>query len=229
MVPSVTIFDRPTAKNGFALVELLIVMAIVTVLVAVAVPVTIQARSRARMAACLSNLRQLGDALSAYSQDWEDKLPRLAGRPFAGSWPSAEWPEGSSATHMRRVLMRYARNAEVFRCGDDVGSPEYGYDGRSGPVYSRAGTSYLPWSTVRAGRYGVAINGVQTSQITRLSSIVLLRDYGSDWHGYLTRNGLSTEAVTVANAAYADGHSASVRIYSAGISGRTYVCWATGS
>lgn len=213
-------------RRGFTLVELLVVVTLVAILVAVLVPVTVQSRNRARSIACLSNLRQLGGAIMAYGQDWQDRLPTLSATPFAGSAACDEWPEGSSATQLREAISRYVKNSGVYRCPNDLGSPEYGYAERS--VSSRAGSSYLPWSSARSGRYGVAINGARTSGLSRSSGHVLVRDYGGDWHGYRTRSGLDVEVLTVANAAYADGHSAALPVFTVAAGDRSYCCWTSG-
>lgn len=218
---------RERRAAGFAFIELLMVIALVTILVAVLVPVTVQSRNRARTVACLSNLRQIGDALASYRQDWDDRLPFLTASGFAGSAPSAQWSEGSSATQLREVLAAYLRSGGVYRCWNDLGAPEYGFSLAQGPVYSRAGSSYVPWSTAREGLYGVALNGVKAAALSSSSGQVLARDYGSDWHGYRTRSGLDVQALTVANAAYADGHSAAVTVYAIATGDRRYSCWAT--
>lgn len=58
-----------THRPGFTLIELLLVIAIVAVLLGLLFPVFAQARKQSRMASCTSNLRQLGMALSMYSDD----------------------------------------------------------------------------------------------------------------------------------------------------------------
>lgn len=218
---------RLERSMGFTLVELLVVLAVIAILVAVLVPVTVQSRNRARSVACLSNLRQLSGALHAYGQDWNDRLPSLTSTPFVASNPTAQYADGSSATEFRFTLSQYVKSGDVYRCGNDLGSPEYGYASSDGSVFSRTGSSYLPWSAARAGRYGVAINGARASTLSPLSGHVLLRDYGSDWHGYRTRSGLEVEALMMANAAFADGHTSPVRVYTVSISNRSYACWAS--
>ncbi len=63
---------RPRA--GFTLIELLVVIAILSILAAILFPVFAQAREKGRQTACLSNLRQLGMALDAYAQDYDETL-----------------------------------------------------------------------------------------------------------------------------------------------------------
>lgn len=61
--------------SGFTLVELLAVMATVLVMAALLVSGTSSARKRAEDARCLSNLRQIGAAMSLYVQENNNTLP----------------------------------------------------------------------------------------------------------------------------------------------------------
>lgn len=203
------------------------VMGIVTILAAVLVPVLIQSRNRARSLACLSNLRQLSGALSLYTQEWSDRLPFLRGRPFASSWPTETYPDGSSATCLRAALQGKIRGEGVFACPNDSGAPEFGFGPGRHAAARMAGSSYLPWSTARPGHYGLAVNGSATGSGRASSQICLLRDYGSEWHGVRGHHGLRLVARQTANAAFADGHVGSLRVQSLETSRGRYTGYAT--
>ena len=62
-------------KRAFTLIELLVVVAILVLLIAIIVPTTNAAISRAHRVTCLSNLRQIGVALTGYLTDHQGKYP----------------------------------------------------------------------------------------------------------------------------------------------------------
>jgi prepilin-type N-terminal cleavage/methylation domain-containing protein len=63
------------SRRGFTLIELLVVIAIIAILAAILFPVFAQARERARAAACLSNMKQIGQAVYMYIQDYDEMMP----------------------------------------------------------------------------------------------------------------------------------------------------------
>ncbi len=61
--------------RAFTLVELLVVIAIIALLAALLLPALAAARQKARQTACLSNLRQVGLAVTAYAIDNDGNIP----------------------------------------------------------------------------------------------------------------------------------------------------------
>jgi len=63
-------------RNGFTLVELLVVIALLAVLAALLLPAMVRAREKARATQCTANLGQWGLAYRLYADDNDDFLPR---------------------------------------------------------------------------------------------------------------------------------------------------------
>ena len=100
----------PSRGRGFTLIELLVVIAIIAILAAILFPVFAQARDKARSVSCLSNMKQLGLALTMYFQDYDEKvLPRYAACPSTG-------PTGKDQLLWTGLLQPYIKNKGIFVC-----------------------------------------------------------------------------------------------------------------
>jgi prepilin-type N-terminal cleavage/methylation domain-containing protein/prepilin-type processing-associated H-X9-DG protein len=92
---------RSTRPRGFTLIELLVVIAIIAILAAILFPVFAQAREKARSTACLSNLKQMANAISMYVIDNE-------------LYPVYSYPTGNTRWHT--ILQPYVKNEGIFVC-----------------------------------------------------------------------------------------------------------------
>jgi prepilin-type N-terminal cleavage/methylation domain-containing protein len=75
-------FKRSAARQGFTLIELMIVIAIIGVLAAIAVPNFKAARERANTRACYANQKTVVGAMEMYNLDKNTKRTSLDGTFF---------------------------------------------------------------------------------------------------------------------------------------------------
>ena len=109
-------------RRGFTVLELMVVIGIIAVLMAILLPSASRAREQAKRAQCMSNLRQLTDAVQSFAAANDGDLPLNTRR---GTWalqdasnPSTD--PGATADSLRKgALFPYVRNEAVYRCPDD--------------------------------------------------------------------------------------------------------------
>lgn len=112
--PLINSFRR---TGAFTLIELLTVIAIIGILAAILIPVVGAVRENARAASCTANMRQIGQAMLAYSVDHNDRAPshyNVTGEDTSASdkalFHTALWPYVDSYDPQNNDYYRIARH-----------------------------------------------------------------------------------------------------------------------
>jgi prepilin-type N-terminal cleavage/methylation domain-containing protein/prepilin-type processing-associated H-X9-DG protein len=132
--PPMTI--REQLRQAFTLIELLVVIAIIGILAAMLLPALNTARERAKSISCVSNLKQLGLAITLYADDYDSYMPQ-ASTADGLSWQDRLVKYLKQITGVVNVSdYEFRRNQKVFQCPSSKldfiamapGSPDtYGY------------------------------------------------------------------------------------------------------
>ncbi len=110
--------ERKSRLNGFTLIEILVVLAIIAVLAAILLTVFIRVRERGRSAVCQSNLKQIALAVHLYTQDNNSHFPIAEGDVFLQPYLGGSVKSGSvficptQATDMEDINT-YLSNVEL--------------------------------------------------------------------------------------------------------------------
>src|SRR4051812_45137187 len=124
---------RPSSSSSaFTLVELLVVIGIIAVLIAILLPALNRAREAAKQVQCLSNMKQLSNAVMMFANENRGWMPGRAGS-------SMSYNDTSSGT----INIKNMPGSAAFQ-GDNVAwdwiafqrqvDPIFGYTGAGGPT-----------------------------------------------------------------------------------------------
>ena len=154
----------PIPQRGFTLIELLVVISIIAVLAGMLLPALGLVRNQARQAVCAGNLRQVSQAVLAYTDDNDGRPPfvnNLLGAPYAGYYPL--WH--TQVAELLDILVTNAGN---------------GYLAAAGPFLCPQ--DQIPWATVPPLRnttsysWALSAQNLPMSRWLRCSASMLLMD-----------------------------------------------------
>ena len=113
-------------KSGFTLIELLVVISIIALLIAILLPALGAARSSARNADCLSRMRSVAVAITAYEVENKGFLPR-----GHGGNPSVFTSDFDAGYYLSDYIEEYMdipddQNTDFYLCPDSTLVPDPG-------------------------------------------------------------------------------------------------------
>ncbi len=225
---------RSAVRRGFTLIELLVVIAIIVILAAILFPVFARARDSARKTACINNLKQIGQGIAMYVQDFDEIYPdarqtfnvldgpqcsQIGLNPgiyhaqapdiYIRCWSGRLYSPGTAVT--TRVLAGYParinpyiKNDKIFQCPTDTNVARWGIPGPERTSYYMRHAQDA-WASVQ-GPLKVALvqRPAQMAQVIEEA-----------WHSGLDNpyywNNLNV-GYKMSNALFYDGHTKPLRV-----------------
>jgi prepilin-type N-terminal cleavage/methylation domain-containing protein/prepilin-type processing-associated H-X9-DG protein len=174
-MPTLTLAAR---RRGFTLIELLTVIAIISMLAAILFPVFAGARAKAHKTTCMSNLRQLGEAMTLYEADnagflvsWCITNPKQTGPPTTGARAPYQ-SDPTAAITWDDSVAPYVKETSLFICPSNPNLPPTGYKDCRGYAMTQYTQS---WTADNLPAFGI-----YKDRIPAPSKTVLLYEKGAN-------------------------------------------------
>ena len=185
-------------KKAFTLVELLVVISIIALLLSILLPALNKAKEHAKLAVCMSNMKQLGYTFKVYMQDNEYRCPfnedpSTTHSQYYFAAGDGEFAYGGAEQHLGsmlaqtplpkdRLLYPYAKEPELFYCPSDKGENLLPMEHWKPTNFYAMGASYrynyYPWTNPLprglAEFFGIA--GQKESWVRHPSRYILLHE-----------------------------------------------------
>lgn len=131
----------PRRRQGFTLVELLVVIGVIAVLVAILLPAVHSVREQGRGVVCINHERQLWQGFVMFAADHDGRLPGSNAdypvlTPDGGDWlaaPADIWHDSFSTAPQGGTLFKYVNhNYSIYRCPSLEDAPASAYEAGGG-------------------------------------------------------------------------------------------------
>jgi prepilin-type N-terminal cleavage/methylation domain-containing protein len=207
-------FGESMRRKAFTLVELLVVIGIIAILIGILLPTLSRARESAKRTACLSNVRELGNAFRLYAAANKDVIPigcvGVIGPPSANEMQFSyvvNWNplSGGTGTVPKTLQMGclasagLAKSPKTYYCPSETSDPLFQYNSPENvwPFDKTPTDPHLTTKGLGHTRFGYNTRPMCAWPVTAdpLPFIFTCRDYASNQIGFPRQAKMKNKAI----------------------------------